>query len=271
MARWKVAAVLVLVAAGLALARVTGPERSALTRPEDWLRDFFASVNGVLARAAEWTEPVWGAMLRYRALERENEELKAQIGRLKQEITWLEEYRLENRRLRRLLGLKEESPQYDMLLARVIGRHPDRWFHTVTIDRGARDGLKKGMPVINYQGLVGRVQMVSERSAQVLLLVDRQASVGALIQETRLSGVVKGTGHPGRLMMVHLPYDAPVASHQVVVTSGLGEGVPPGLPVGYVVQTVPEATGLMQRAEVCPFVDFYRLEEVMVIRRYGGR
>lgn len=272
MARWRGALVVVaLVAGSLILARVAGLERTTLTRPEAWLRDFVGTVSESLVRVRDGLEPLWGSLFRYRSLEAENQALKAEIGRLTAENNRLQEYRLENVRLKRLLRLKEDLPQYDLLPARVIGRHPDSWFETVTIDRGSRDGVARNMAVVDYQGLVGRVVAVSERSAQVLLLVDREASVGALIQPLRLPGVIRGTGdRSGRLLMVHLPYDAPVRSNQVVVTSGLGGTFPPGLRIGYIVRVEPEASGLMQRAVVQAFVDFGRLEEVMVVRRFGG-
>lgn len=272
MARWRGAlAVLVLVAGSLVLARVAGLERATLTRPEIWLRDFVTAINVRLAQVREGLAPLGGAILRYRSLLAENEALRAEIGRLTAENNRLQEYRLENVRLKRLLGLKEDLPQYDLLPARVVGRHPDSWFATVTIDRGARDGVAKDMAVVDYQGLVGRVVAVSEKSAEVMLLIDREAAVGALIQPLRLPGVIRGTGDPsGRLLLVHLPFDAPVRANQVVVTSGLGGTFPPGLRIGYVVSAEPEASGLMQRAVVQAFVDFGRLEEVMVIRNFGG-
>ncbi|MCR4420699.1 MAG: rod shape-determining protein MreC [Clostridia bacterium] len=272
MTRARAALILVLVAAGLFLARTAGLERPVLSGPEVWLRELV----GLAGRSWLWVrdglEPLGGALFRYEALEAENEALKEEVGRLRAENTRLEEYRLENQRLRRLLALKEEWPEYDLLAARVIGRHPDRWFHTVTIDRGSRDGVAKDMAVMNYQGLVGRVLAVTPTTAQVLLLVDREAAAGALIQETRLPGVVRGTGDPrGRLVMLHLPYDARVEPYQVVVTSGLGGGFPPGVRLGYVLEVSTEPSGLMQRAVVQSFVDFSRLEEVVVVRGYGGR
>ncbi|MGB9887238.1 MAG: rod shape-determining protein MreC [Moorellales bacterium] len=271
MGRARAALILLLVAAGLFLARAAGLERPALTAPEVWVRELVGAVGRSWVRLQDGLEPLAGAFFRYRELEAENRALREELGRLRAENTRLEEYRLENERLRLLLQLQEEWPEYDLLAARVIGRHPDRWFRTVTIDRGTRDGVKKDMPVINYQGLVGRVLAVTPTTAQVLLLTDREAAAGALIQQSRLPGVVKGLGDArGRLQMLHLPYAAKVEPYQVVVTSGLGGGLPPGLRIGYILEVSPEPSGLMQRAVVQSFVDFSRLEEVMVVRSYGG-
>lgn len=271
MTRWRVAVLVVLIVGALALARAAGLERTALTRPERWCRDLVGTVAAGLTRTAEKIEPFWGALVRYQALVAENEALRAEVGRLNEENNRLQEYRLENVRLKRLLRLKEELPQYDLLAARVIGRHPDAWCRTVIIDRGRADGVARNMPVVAYEGLVGRVLAVSERSAEVLLLIDQEAAVGALLQPSRIPAVVRGTGDPrGRLQLVHLPYDAPIRPNQVVLTSGLGGSFPRGLRIGYVVEVVPEASGLMKRAAVQAFVDFTRLEEVMVIRDFGG-
>lgn len=256
----------IFMAGGLALARISGLERESLTGPEQWLRDQVGQVTGRLTSVMDGL-----SILHYRSILAEAELARAQVGRLSSENSRMQEYRLENVRLRQLLQLQEDLPQYELTAARVIGHHPDQWFNAVIIDRGSQDGLAVDMPVIANDGLVGRIAAVSAKTSEVLLLTDQEASVGALIQASRLPGVVRGTGGSrGLLQMLHLPFDAAVRPNQVIVTSGLSGNFPPGLRIGYVVEVLPEASGLMQRAMVQSFVDFNRLEEVMVIRGPGS-
>lgn len=122
------------------------------------------------------------------------------------------------------------------------------------------------MPVINESGLVGRVINVTSHTSEVLLILDREGAVGAMVQQTRIPGVVEGLGSPtDQLQMIHIAQDAPVKVNQVVITSGYGGIFPKGLRIGYVKEIFPEGNGLMKRAVLQPFVDFDRLEEIMVI------
>jgi rod shape-determining protein MreC len=122
------------------------------------------------------------------------------------------------------------------------------------------------MPVINEQGLVGRIINVTNSTAEVLLIMDREGAVGALVQQTRVPGVVEGLGpNSSQLQMLHIAVDAPISVNQVVVTSGYGGKFPKGLRIGYVTEIIPQGDGLMKKAIIQPFVDFGRLEEIMVV------
>ncbi|GAW93320.1 rod shape-determining protein MreC [Calderihabitans maritimus] len=253
--------------------RWTSVERPALTYVEVLVRDLLAPLQSGATTVSHKINEFFVYFKRVKALELENQRLKKEIGQLRILNSRLQEYRLENIRLRELLKLKETSSrQFDYISARVIGRELKKWYHTITVDRGLRDGVTKDMPVVTYQGLVGRVVAVSQNTAEVLLLLDREGAVGAMIQLTRTPGVVEGLGDDsGMLQMIHLPFDAPVRPNQTVITSGLGGIFPKGLRIGYVTEVIPLPNQLMKKAMVRPFVDFDRLEEVMIINRvYEG-
>jgi len=260
-------ALFIILVIGTGLMRYTAPVRPNLTPVEAFLREAIAPLqNG----ATVITHKIIGLS----HLVKSQQELLEQIASLRKEVSnlsavnhQLEEYRLENVRLRELLDFAERNQdRYQVLPARVIGRDTKSVFSTLTLDVGNRDGVKIDMPVITHRGLVGRVIAVTANTAEVLTLLDQDSAVGALLQVSRFPGVIEVMpGKKSLLQMIHLPHDTPVHPDQVVITSGMGSVFPKGLRIGYVVDTVLEANGLMKKAIILPFVDFNRLEEVMVL------
>ncbi|MCD5390285.1 rod shape-determining protein MreC [candidate division NPL-UPA2 bacterium] len=200
------------------------------------------------------------------SLDEEKEAILAEVERLRSKVTDLEEQRLENERLRQLLAFKERKSFEDILSgslgARVIGREPTNWYRTIVIDKGRSDGVERGLPVISYQGIVGYVSQVWDNASQVRLILDGDSSVGALVQRSRVSGVVKGKG-TDICEMVYISPQADIVEGDLIISSGFGGKYPSGLRIGTVVEVKRES--YLQRAWVLPTVDFSRLEEVLVI------
>lgn len=204
-----------------------------------------------------------------RFLRQENKEMAAKIVRLEEEVYALKELELENQRLLFLLEYKKERIEnYDLVMAKVIGRNHANWYATLTVNQGSRQGISPNMIVVNHDGLIGRIIKVTANTAEVLLILDREGGVGARIFENRHTpGVVVGTSDSQYLQMIHLPHDLPIEPNQTVVTSGLTGIYPAGIRIGKVIEVLPEPGGLMKRATLKPFVDFSRLEEVFIIKR----
>jgi rod shape-determining protein MreC len=194
------------------------------------------------------------------ALDEENRRLRA-------EVATTVELRQENARLKRLLGFVEET-NLPTLAARVIGEDASGWFRTIEIDRGAADGLRDGLPVVNAAGLVGRVVRTSPHSARVLLITDASSAVAVLVQDQRIRGICRGQG--GTLILDFALLQDTIQVGDGVITSGLGGVFPKGLVVGYVQAVQREQFGLFQTIEIEPAVDFAHLEEVLVLTG-GGR
>jgi rod shape-determining protein MreC len=201
-------------------------------------------------------------------LRAENAQLKDQYAQLQSQLFEFREVRAENARLQSLLDYKvSRAENYDLVVAQVIARNPENWYQTITVNRGSNDGVACDMSVVNSIGLVGRIVAVTPNSAEILLLLSNDAAVGSRIFETRLtSGVVVGTGDSDLLQMIHLPHDMEIEAGQTVISSGLGEIYPKNIPIGAVREIQMEPNGLTKRATVAPFVDFSRLEEIMIIR-----
>ena len=259
--------IVLLTAALLFGIQQTGFHRPGLSKGEEILRSALAPLQSGVMIVSNKVSGFLSYVTSIAEVRVENERLKDQVNQLITENNRLIEYRQENARLRKLLSFQEAvGSNYSLIAARVIARNPENWYSTLSIDKGQIQGIEKNMPVINDVGLVGRVINVAPDSAEVLLIIDREGAVGGMVQQSRVPGVVEGYGpNTDLLQMIHLAHDAPVYRNQVVITSGLGGIFPKGLRIGYVNNVVPEANGLMKRAYLQPFVDFDRLEEVMVI------
>ena len=199
----------------------------------------------------------------------ENDRLEARVARLEAERHVLLEEGLENRRLRSLLQLRERVGG-ELIAAEVISRDIAPPFFRVTrveLDRGSRDRVRAGMPVLSGQGLVGLVQRASGRSCEVQLIVDRRTAVDVIIQRTGARGMLRGTGEDERYMarIQYLGREDVLRVGDLVHTSGLGQRFPPSILVGRVTRIVREDFGLYQEVEVSPAVDFSRLEEVLIL------
>lgn len=206
---------------------------------------------------------MWSGYIALQRVEEENLALKQELGtlqiRLQQERA--EAQRTDN--LRQLLELRERA-QLDTTAAEVIAGPASPEFQTVTIDKGSSDGLATDMAVISPAGVVGRVILPSGRASKVQLLIDLNAAAGALIERTRVQGVVVGAGS-GMLKMRYVPGTADVKTGDLVVTSGIDGIYPKGFVIGTIDQ-VAGSVGEYHEINVRPAVDFARLEEVLIVR-----
>lgn len=260
--------IIVLVLSVLATIQYAGSTREQLTPVEKILRDGFAPVYHLMTGAGERIRDWVLYPFSLAGVARENEQLKEKVQRLEAQLRTMEELKQENKRLKRLLNWQQkEGKRYTSVVASVIARNPDNWFGTLVVNRGKEDGIKPNMTVVAPAGLVGRVLNVSETTSEVLLITDPRSGVGAMIQKTRAPGIVEGFGSGSAyLRMNHIPGNLAVARGETVVTSGQGSIYPKGIAIGVVVDVKKEASGLFKVATIKPFVDFNRLEEVLIIK-----
>ena len=138
---------------------------------------------------------------------------------------------------------------------------------TIIVNRGTRDGIRIGMPVMTSQGLVGRVLDVSANAARVLLVTDRDSAVSARLQTSRAQGSVRGQ-LSGNLRMTMIPLEASVQVGDLVITSGLGGNFPPDIVIGVVTSIRQFEFELFQEAEVTSLNNFDTLEFVLIITSF---
>jgi rod shape-determining protein MreC len=204
---------------------------------------------------------VWQNYVDLIGAKEENERLKTEIRKLRQEKFHLWEADLQNERLKNLLDLKKTF-SYNTISANVIGGSPSMLkSQVVIIDRGKGDGISEGMPVATYEGIVGRILLVGDKSSEVILITDEISAVDAYIHRTRARGIVKGTGDG--CVMDYIEKKADVSIGDKVISSGRDGFFPKEVVIGTVVEV--KAVGGFIRARVSPDMDLNSLEEVVVI------
>lgn len=204
-----------------------------------------------------------GGILFYHRNFIQNEKTKSQIEALRLKLNAMEEYYLENKRLRSLLSFKEQSP-YKLVASRIIGRSPDNWSSVIIIDKGRHHGIIKGMSVISPLGLLGRVVEDTLYTSKIMLINDPNFAVSGIIQRSRQEGLICGT-LGNNLLMKYLPKDADINIQDTVVTSGFTPAYPKGILIGNVVEMGEEFSGLTRYAVLKPAVNLSNIEEVLVI------
>ena len=215
---------------------------------------------------------VWRNYFYLRGVRRENRELQAEISQMRLEQARLAEDAAQAHRLQALLGFKEQFISQTMP-AQVIGSSGSDQSRIIYIDKGARDGLKvdidQPLPVITDQGIIGRVLRVFHSSSQVLLVNDTSSGVGAILEKSRLQGVLKGTPS-GDAVLDKVMSDEQVEPGERVLTSGGDRIFPKGLLIGYVRDVRPGAD-LFLRVRVRLSANLSKAEEVLVITKVDER
>lgn len=227
-----------------------------------------AGIQSIAATAARWVSDVFEDYVYLVEVRRDHERQGAQIARLEEQVQRLSAEGIENRRLRSLLQLRERLGG-EVLAATVIGKDVSPFFRVtrVEVDRGERDHVRPGMPVVASAGLVGQVRRTWGRYSDVLLIVDRTSAVDVVVQRTGARGMLRGTGESERYMarVQYLGREDAVRVGDLVHTSGLGQRFPASILVGRVTRIVRQDFGLWQEVEVTPAVDFSDLEEVLIL------
>lgn len=207
-------------------------------------------------------DSVWFGYIDLRNVRMENRQLASEVGRLRLQNQQLEGQAAQAMRLTRLLGFRQENADVPMIAAEVIGANADSTSHTVFINRGDQEGIRRNMAVITPDGVVGKISEALPHTSQVLLITDRESGVGTLLAITRAHGVVKGTGDP-LLWMDYVSADEKVSPGEQVLTSGEDRIFPKNLPVGWVAST--KSGFPFQTIAVTPSARLDRLEEVLVL------
>jgi rod shape-determining protein MreC len=217
-------------------------------------------------RALVWGEDsvsgLWHNYFYLRGVRAENRQLKDQIEQMRLEQVRLSEDAAQARRLQSLVAFKEQFISRT-LAAQVIGSSGSDLSRTIYIDKGENAGIKRDMAVMTADGIVGKVLVVYPAVSQVLLISDQSSGVGALLEKTRLQGVLRGTAN-GEVVLERVMSDEQVPVGETVLTSGGDQIFPKGLPVGTVTK-VANGKDLFLNIKITPAANLSKLEEVLVL------
>ncbi|MBI3160659.1 MAG: rod shape-determining protein MreC [Chloroflexi bacterium] len=220
---------------------------------QEWLNSRFLAFQTLFAAPADTAR-----------LQQENAQLQQEVSQLQAQVIALQQQVTEVEILSALLDFARAQPANEYQAAAVIGRDPSPFLQYILINRGSDDGLRRGMPVVSAQGLVGRIAAVTANAARVQLISDPASLVDVRIQPAEADGILNGSV-TADLFITQIPVSASIQPGDLVLTSGLGGQYPANILVGQITSVRSEATALFQLASVGPVSDLTRLEIVLVI------
>jgi rod shape-determining protein MreC len=259
--RW----ILIAVVVGATILLIALDSTGSLDTAYNFLEDPF---SGILS----WTTTSSDALVDSVTGPRDIQEARAEIDRLQNELEVLQR---ENEELREIEGEYQllldlfnrarESPEFRRQTASIIGYDTSPLFRSIIIDKGSDDGVFVGMPVESARGLVGQIYRTTNNSAMVILVTDNISSIPARLGSSRATGIVRGGGLGGSMVMDWVDLEAQIEVGEVVLTSGLGGKFPQDMAIGRIAEVERREAELFQRATIQPAVDFDALEVVFII------
>ncbi len=253
---------MIVLAAICATGLTTAGKRSYVSFKPGFAMLFIAPFQEMLTDSVRSVRGLWKHYFFLVSVAKTNRQLKKDLSLALEKNNRLLETELSNRRLRNLLNFRRTMSEH-VLVAEVISKDPCPWFKSIFINKGSADGVRKGLPVVIPEGVTGLVTDVSQLYAKVILIIDRNSAVDALVQRTRARGIIKGDSD--RLVFEYVLRKHDIKKGDRVVSSGLDSVFPKGLRVGSVADVNRNNSGVFQEVIVTPCVDFEKLEEVLVI------
>jgi len=226
-----------------------------------------APFQDVITNTMRFAKNVWRHYFFLVSAAGENDNLKKELSRHIQKSNEYHEIELSNIRLRNLFDFRQNLAG-QVVAAEVIGVDPSPWHRTIVINKGKSDGIKKGLPVVIPEGVVGQVIDAGNHYSKVLLVIDQNSAVDALVQRNRARGIVKGvSSYKCILKYVVRRHDIDVGD--IIITSGLDGVFPKGLSIGYIEKISQSSSGLFHEVEITPYADFEKIEEVLVLKSFS--
>lgn len=255
--------IVILIALGLialALGGFFSPISRILLNPiigtQTWIASRYQAVQAIISAPQDTVR-----------LRQENTQLRSENSRLQTQIVELQQRLAETNILSALVEFARANPENSYQAAAVIARDPSPFLQYVIINRGSDDGLRRGMPVVTQQGLIGRVAAVTAGAARVQLITDPASTVNIRLEPSQAPAVLIGS-ISGDLTLDMIPQGATVETGNIALTSGLGGSYPPNILIGQVTGVRSQDQDIFQRAAIQPSADFSQLEIVLVITNF---
>lgn len=251
---------------------ITAGERAALTKGENIVGNIVSPVQKFFFSIGDGVSNFFESITNIGSLKKENEELKLKVAKLEEQ----------NRMYENLIGQSEylirekellENTRYNLISAQVVGKEPGNWFNRFVIDKGEKDGVKKGDIVIQavnsgddviIEGVVGRVIETGDNWAKVISIIDENSNISFKVIRTQDGGILSG-GAEGQLSGYMFDSEADVIKGDKLFTSGIGGVYKANLYIGEVSNVIKEDENLTKRIEVIPAVDFKKIYRVFII------
>lgn len=228
----------------------------------DGILPVFSFFTSIQTGIGSW----WTRYLSFTETQKEKDHLNKQISQLKMENIRLREMVSGFDRLKKILQLKSELSG-PAQVAEVVGRGPSPFLQTFFINKGRRDGLVRGMPVLLPDGVVGRLEKTSANYAQVIMINDPSFAVDCLIQRSRVRGILTGIPGERNCQVKYVARTEDILPGDIIITSGLDQLYPKGLILGRILRINPKGKGNFLFVEVVPEVKLSQVEEVLIFQK----
>ncbi len=194
-----------------------------LVTPVQWISSIPARIGGWAGNTAR----------SHASLLDENATLRTEALILQQKVQQMAAMSAENNRLRELLNTSEQMDD-EVLVAEMIGVDPDPYTHHIIVNKGEQDGVYKGQPVLDAQGLMGQVIEVLPYTSRVILIADSNHAIPVQVNRNGVRAIAVGSGQLSELVLIYVPDTADIKAGDLLVSSGLGNRFPQGYPVGVI-------------------------------------
>lgn len=237
------------------------PIKSIITTPLNYITGLLNRTTLEAVKVADMPSDV-------PTLQKRVADLEEALARYQSELVELREVANDYQRLSELVNYTSQTQNQEFLAADVISNSDaNAPLQTIAINKGTRDGIAIGMPVVTQLGLIGRITDVTANAARVLLITDLASAISGRLQTTRDEGSVVGQASSD-LRMEFIPLNAKVQEGDIVTTSGLGGNLPAGLVIGQITSVQQREFELFQNAVVRSLNNFATLETVLVITNF---
>lgn len=253
--------VLLIAIVALILVGIYTPWLKPIRQQLNFLAVPFYQVTDIPRRIGEWSN---GALASESDLRAENERLKIEVLIYQRKQQQMAALAAENVRLRQLLNGKDML-QDKVLIAELIGVSPNPLSHVVMINRGSREGVYEGQPVLDAFGLMGQIVEVDEDTSRVLLISDSTHAIPVQVNRNGARAIAEGTGDLNQLSLRHVSINADIREGDILVSSGLGERFPVGYPVAEVTQVVRNSGQAFARVIARPMARLDRSRHVLLV------
>lgn len=247
-----------------------GTNSSRVTASEDALRTTMSPIQKFFSNIGHGLYDVTHCIGDLKELRTQNDDLTKKNTELERKLTESSELSDENDRLKRMLELRHENPEFDVVAATVAASEPSNWFASFTIDKGRNSGIEQGLAVISGDGsLVGKISKVGSNWSEVVTIVDPGFSAGSKVERSNNMGVAEGDAElrfGGNLKLSYLNRETDIKVNDYICTTGLGGVFPDGLRIGKVMEVKEDNVNMNRYAIIEPSTSLNDLRNVFVIR-----
>jgi len=256
--------ILLFIAALLILVLISLSQYGSSSAGFRYVREGYFFFHKAITSPVDVVSGLWSDYVDLVNTQQENIELKQKNDEMQIRCMNLEDLKSENERYRAMLGFKAAHKDFELIPASLLTQDITLVFKTAVIDRGRRNGFFTNMPIVSPEGVLGRVIDVTPHTSQVLLITDPNSSIPALIESSRIKGIVKGRGD-GMLTLEYVRRTEDIHVGDCIITSSLLEIFPKGLKIGYINDIFKDERKLFSEIILTPCVDMEKIEGVFGI------